>query len=245
MKTSIIRRVVRLIILESNSRQGFKMIFLAGLPGGGKSTLLNQLGIADQFTTCNVDAFYEPYLKDELGTMDIHTPTERYVSLKHKMRDEGYQPTPEEQLQYDEDLDITSRGAALFNRAVGEFREQLEDVCSIGSNFIIDGTSASFLSAEKKYNKYLELGYDCAMIFVDINVETSQERNIARGKKGGRAIWNRVIANYGKKMPENIKKYSELFGPDRFFLVPNKGTFQEYKDAIELIRPAVQSFMES
>ena len=40
MHATLIRRVVRLLILESNSRQDFKMIFLAGLPGGGKSTLL-------------------------------------------------------------------------------------------------------------------------------------------------------------------------------------------------------------
>jgi len=245
MQTTLVRRVVRLLILESNSKQDFKMIFLAGLPGGGKSTLLNQLGIGDQFTTCNVDSFFETYLEDELGTMDIHTPTERYVNLKNKVRDEGYQLTPEEQLQYDADLDITSRSGSLFNRAVSEFREQLEDVCSIGSNFIIDGTSASFPNTLKKYNKYSELGYDCAMILVDISVETSQERNIARGKKGGRSIWNRIIANQGKKMPSNIEKYADLFGPDRFFLVSNKGTFEEYKDAIELIRPNVQSFMES
>ena len=45
-------------------------------------------------------------------------------------------------------------------------------------------------------------------------------------------------------MPENVRLYQELFGDDRFFLVSNKGTFDEYKENIELIRSEVQAFME-
>ena len=40
-----IRSIVRMLILESVGTTGFKMIFLAGLPGGGKSTLVERLGI--------------------------------------------------------------------------------------------------------------------------------------------------------------------------------------------------------
>lgn len=243
MKLNEVRCFVRMVILENNSIQGYKMIFLAGLPGGGKSTLLRQLGIEDQFTNCNIDAFYEPYLRDKLGTMDLHTPTDRYVKLKRRIKSDGYTPTPEEQLQFDIDSDIVSRGAELFGLARQDYRSQVEEVCSIGSNFIIDGTSANYGATQKKYDAYTEMGYDCAMIMVDIDVETSQDRNVARGKKGGRSIWNNIIYNQGKKMPDNAIKYKELFGEDRFFLVSNKGTFNEYKDNIELIRPGVHAFM--
>ena len=92
-RTESLRRSIRLLILESNSQTGYKMIFLAGLPGGGKSTLLRQLGIEDQFTNCNIDAFYEPYLRDKLGTMDLHTPTDRYTKLTRRIRDENYVPS--------------------------------------------------------------------------------------------------------------------------------------------------------
>jgi len=238
-----LRKIVRLLILESNTKIGHKMIFLAGLPGGGKSTLLKQLGIENQFTNCNIDAFYEPYLQDKLGTMDLHTPTDRYTNLKRRIRDDNYIPSTEEQSQFDIDSDIVSRGAALFNLARQDYRSQVEEVCSVGSNFIIDGTSANYGATRKKYELYTEMGYDCAMIMVDIDVETSQERNLARGKKGGRSIWNSIIRRQGKKMPENAVQYRELFGDDRFFLVSNKGTFDEYKENIEKIRPMVQSFM--
>mgnify|MGYP005673775297 CR=1 FL=1 len=35
-----VRSLIRMMILESTGTTGYKMIFLAGLPGGGKSTLL-------------------------------------------------------------------------------------------------------------------------------------------------------------------------------------------------------------
>ena len=243
MKLQEVRRLVRLLILESDGTQGYKMIFLAGLPGGGKSTLLSQLAIEDQFTNCNIDSFYEPRLRDELGTSDLHTHTDRYVTLKKKIRDENYQPSPAEQEQFDIDSDIVSRGAELFGQARTEYRGQVEEVCSIGSNFIIDGTSANYGATRKKYEKYIEMGYDCAMIMVDIDVETSQERNLQRGKEGKRSIWNSIIYRQGKSMNANMEKYLSLFGSDRFFLVSNKGSFDEYKENIEQIRPEIQSFM--
>jgi predicted kinase len=243
MRSSAIRKVVRLLILESTSVKGYKMIFLAGLPGGGKSTLLDQLGIENQFTNCNIDNFFEPRLQDDLGTMDLHTPTERYVTLKRKVRDEGYQMTPSEQNQYDLDSAIVSKGASLFSSATNEFKKQVGEVCSIGSNFIVDGTSANYGRTSKDMQKYLDMGYDCAMIMVDIDVETSQERNLARGAKGKRSIWNSLIYRQSKSMTPNLEKYAALFGPDRFFLVSNKGSFDEYKENIESIRPQIEQFM--
>ena len=77
-----LRRTIRMIILESNSKVGYKMIFLAGLPGSGKSTLLRQLGIEDQFTNCNIDNFFEPRLQDELGTKNLHPYSDRFFKLR-------------------------------------------------------------------------------------------------------------------------------------------------------------------
>ena len=89
------------------------------------------------------------------------------------------------------------------------------------------------------------MGYDCAMILVDIDIETSQQRNLDRGKKGGRSIYSTIIWRQGQSMSGNTELYQELFEPDRFFLVPNKSSFEEFKEQIETIRPAVQAFMES
>ena len=245
MRLNEVRRFIRMLILESEGTQGYKMIFLAGLPGGGKSTLLRQLGIEDKFTNCNIDNFYEPELEKQLGTKDLHTPTDRYARLKNRIENEGYQPTEEELEQFEKDRDVVSRGASLFSGAVSQFKDQISDVCRFGSNFIIDGTSANFRRTAAELDNYTEMGYDCAMIMVDIDVETSQQRNIERGQSGGRSIYGTIIHRQGQSMRENIELYKELFGRDRFFLVSNRGTFEEYKEKIETIRPDVLEFMRA
>lgn len=243
-----VRSLIRMMILESTGTAGHKMIFLAGLPGGGKSTLLKQLGIEDQFTNCNIDNFYEPRLRDDLGQMDLHQLTVDHNRLKKKREralENGEELPPEELEQFERLADLVSRSGTMFQDSISDFRDQIGEVCQIGSNFIIDGTAASQKNTIRDKQKYEEMGYDCAMIFVDIDVDTSVERNIERGKSGGRSIWSQIIRNQGNRVPQNIEPYRELFGPDRFFLVSNRGSFEEYKEAIEEIRPGVQAFMES
>lgn len=243
-----VRSLIRMIILESAGTAGHKMIFLAGLPGGGKSTLLKQLGIQDQFTNCNIDNFYEPRLRDELGQMDLHTITVEYNRLNKKRKaalEDGTDLQASELEEFERLSDLVSRSGSMFHASINDFRDQVGEVCQIGSNFIIDGTAASRPNTIRDKQKYEEMGYDCAMIFVDIDVDTSVERNIERGKSGGRSIWSQIIRNQGNRVPQNIEPYRELFGPDRFFLVSNRGSFEEYKEAIEEIRPGVQAFMES
>ena len=94
-----IRSVIRMLILESETTTGYKMIFLAGLPGGGKSTLLKQLGIEGQFTNCNIDNFFEPELMDALGTKNLHAFAERFFELRDIRDERAF--TKEEQEDYD------------------------------------------------------------------------------------------------------------------------------------------------
>jgi len=243
-----VRRLIRQIILESAGTTGYKMIFLAGLPGSGKSTLLRQLDIDDKFTNCNIDNFYEPLLQD-LGTLDINTATQEYIKLKDKRKaalESGTELSVEEQEEFERLNSIVSNAGSLFSDAIDQFKTQVGEVCEIGSNFIVDGTAVSVKNTTRDKTKYEEMGYDCAMIFVDIDVDTSVQRNEERGKKGGRSIWSNIIKRSGKRMVDsgNIDVYENMFG-ENFFLVSNRGSFEEYQEAIEEIRPGVQRFMES
>ena len=93
--------------------------------------------------------------------------------------------------------------------------------------------------------KYRDMGYDCAMIFVDIDVSVSVERNLQRGAGGGRSIYSGIIEDQGTRLPGHLEPYRRFFGDDRFFLVDNRGTFPQYQDNIELIRPGIEAFMRS
>lgn len=244
----LMRRLIRQIILESNGTTGYKMIFLAGLPGSGKSTLLKQLAIDNKFTNCNIDNFYEPLLQD-FGTLDINTATQEYIKLKDKRKEaleSGTELSPSEQKELGRLKNIVSGAGTLFNDAINSFKDQVGEVCEIGSNFIVDGTAVNVKNTKRDKAKYEQMGYDCAMIFVDIDVDTSIQRNEERGKKGGRSIWSDIIKNSGKRMAAagNIDVYENMFD-ENFFLVSNRGSFEEYQDAIEAIRPGIQRFMGS
>lgn len=237
-----IRRIIRHLILESTGTLGYKMIFLAGLPGGGKSTLLRQLDIEDKFTNCNIDNFFEPRLMDTLGTKNLHPYSDKFFRYR-KLRDERDLTSAElEDYEKAKALRVKERG--LFIDSINKFKAQVEEVCQVGSNFIIDGTAANYKNITKDANRFRDAGYDCAMIFVDIDVETSVKRNLKRGEDGGRAIYTGIIRDQGERLPGHLEPYREFFGKDRFFYVQNKGTFAEYKENIETIRDSVQAFME-
>ena len=245
-KVNELRSVVRMMILESNSKVGFKMIFLAGLPGGGKSTLVKRLGIGDQFTNCNIDNFYEHQLVPELGTADLAQVEEDYSPLEKKRRKfldgKGPDLSSKEREEHARLADIRSRAQSMFQGAIKDFKKQVEEVCQVGSNFIIDGTAANAKRIIEDKHRYESMGYECAMIFVDIDVDTSVERNVNRGKEGGRSIANHIIRRQGKGMPENVEPYALEFG-ENFFLVSNRGTLQDYETAIDSIRDGVDLFL--
>lgn len=244
--TGEIRSLIRMIILESTGTTGYKMIFLAGLPGGGKSTLLRELGISDQFTNCNIDNFFEPTLLPNMGTKNLHKLKLNFLRLHYMRKDklaQGQELTDAEIAEYEEAARLNSLERSLFNKAINQFKEQIGEVCGVGANFIIDGTAANSKRIIEDAEKYRSSGYDCAMIFVDIDPKTSKERNLQRGEEGGRAIHTDIIDDQGERMPVNIPIYQEYFGDD-FMMVSNRGTFDEYLVAIRAIRPQVDLFME-
>ena len=243
MRLNEMRSVIRMLILESETKVGHKMIFLAGLPGGGKSTLLRQLGIEGQFTNCNIDNFFEPRLMDALGTKNLHAYSERFFRYR-EIRD--VRPlTPEEQADYDRTKALRKDEWNLFLDSINQFKRQVKEVCAVGSNFIVDGTAANYKGITADARRFQDGGYDCAMIFVDIDAKTSKQRNIKRGEEGGRAIYTGIIDDQAQRLPGHLGPYKQFFGEDRFFLVSNRGSFDEYQANIELIRPGVQAFMEA
>ena len=242
-RTESLRRTIRILILESATKVGYKMIFLAGLPGGGKSTLLRQLGIKDQFTNCNIDNFFEPRLMDTLGTKNLHPYSARFFELRD-IRDTRAL-TQEELDDYERVKALRGKEWDLFIDSINKFTAQIGEVCQVGSNFIIDGTAANYKNITRDADKYREAGYDCAMIFVDIDVETSKQRNLKRGEEGGRAIYTGIIDNQGERLPGHIEPYRQFFGHDRFFFVDNRGSYEQYLQNIEGIRADVEAFMGS
>lgn len=241
-----IRMVIRSIISESIGRRqdGYKMIFLAGAPGSGKSTLIKELGLLG-FTTCNIDDFFEPALEEHGVSPNLAKLEEDFLAiraLKKSAEAKGEEISPEAMERYDHLLSFRKLEKSLFFQSITKFRALKVEQCNIGANFIVDGTASNLRAILKEKQVYEDAGYDCAMIMVDMDPEVSVQRNRARGEKGGRQLSDFIVRRSAQSVMPNKEPYEQSF--EHFWVVSNLGSFPEYQAAIKKIAPEIEKFLE-
>jgi nicotinic acid mononucleotide adenylyltransferase/predicted kinase len=130
----------------------FKVVFLAGGPGSGKSFIVGKTALtALGFKAINSDDIFEI----ALGKVGLKaTPEDIYSDLGQSTR-EGAKLLTDKKMQM------------AINGRLG---------------LVIDGTGKDAGKIEKQAGKLRALGYDVAMIFVDTNLESSQTRNKMRAR---------------------------------------------------------------
>ena len=242
-----IRMLIRGLLFENlgDRKTNYKMIFLAGGPGSGKSTLLQELGIADAFTTCNVDDFFEPALAQagiDPNLDKLDRDFRRLKKEKQKFEEAGEEVPAAFAEEYAKVKAHKKMEGSLFWDSFGKFKEMKKEQCEVGSNFIIDGTAGNKKRILEEKSKYESMGYDCAMIMVELDTEVSIQRNRARGAKGGRQLPDFVVRRSADSVLPNKEAYQQAFG-DAFFLVSNLGSFEEFQESINSIAPQLESFL--
>ena len=150
----------------------FKVVFLAGGPGSGKSFIVGKTALsALGFKTINSDDIFEI----ALGKV-------------------GLKATPED--IYSELGQSTREGAKLLTD------KKMQQAINGRLGLVIDGTGKDYNKIEKQSAKLRALGYDLAMIFVNSSIETSQTRNKMRSRTLAASevekMWNGVQQNIGK-----------------------------------------------
>ena len=150
----------------------FKVIFLAGGPGSGKSFIVGRTALgALGFVTLNSDIAFE-HLMRKLG-LDFKMP-ESEKEQRDMARDAAKATT-------DKKLDL-----ALSGRL----------------GLVIDGTGRDFDKIQKMKVKLAEKGYESAMIFVNTDLETALARNAKRARSVpeniAKSLWKEVQNNIGK-----------------------------------------------
>jgi len=150
----------------------FKVVFLAGGPGSGKSFIVGKTALsALGFKTINSDDIFEI----ALGKV-------------------GLKATPED--IYSELGQSTREGAKLLTD------KKMQQAINGRLGLVIDGTGKDYNKIEKQSAKLRALGYDVAMIFVNSSIETSQTRNKMRARTLAASevekMWNGVQQNIGK-----------------------------------------------
>jgi hypothetical protein len=81
---------------------------------------------------------------------------------------------------------------------------------------VIDGTGRDYDKIEKMSNKFAQLGYDSAMIFVNTDLKTA----LARNAKRERSVPEKIASDLWHDVQRNIGKFQQKFG-NTFFLIDN------------------------
>jgi len=241
-----LRSYIRKILAETigDITPGKKMIFMAGAPGSGKSTVLKQLGIIDQFSIINPDDWYEPFLIDAGISLNIGEFTQRYFDIIAAVKEgkEAGLDTTELEAKRAELRPTMSENMKLFSKARKLAAMEAARLSTEGKDFIIDGTGGNYKQIANLNSTYQDLGYVTAMIYVSIPEETSVQRNDARGEQGKRRIHPSAVRRSHQSVSSNLQSYSDLFGSN-FFVVDNSGTFEEYQNNIEEARGSIEVFL--
>ncbi len=239
---NLLREYIRRLLQEGVGAP--KVIFMAGGPGSGKSTVIRNLGLGGRLELINPDDQYEETMRAEGVPMDRSSLLDEYKPLRTEYlaaEEAGDTETMAElEPEYLRLRGVLSRNMTLFNQARQAAKVKKEEHMAAGGEFLVDGTGGNYNEIASQVEKLESAGYDVAMIFIGVPMETSVERDRARGERGGRHLGRKTVEKSWKAVDANRERYEDLFGED-FFYVDNDG--ENFVSEIDAISAGVQRFM--
>ena len=110
-----------------------------------------------------------------------------------------------------------------------------------GNAILIDGSGGNYSEIKSEFDKLKALDYSVAMIFVDIDLQTTLDRNKKRGLAGGRRLLDREIEKSHNAILKNKDAYKSMFG-NNFFEID--GSEENMKTSMMATRSLVDKFLE-
>lgn len=180
-----------------HDRGNFKCIFMAGMPGSGKSHISTQIFNVDinmsnfGLRVANSDYPFQKYLKSNNLPFDLRDKTMSDLTrAKIKAQRE--------------------KAKRVFDTQFDLFMEQRRGV-------IIDLTGGDIGGVISRKQMAQRVGYDTMMIFVTVSMETALNRNAKRSRK----VPEQVVRQKYYDLKNNIKPFRSLFGKN-FFIIQNE-----------------------
>jgi cytidylate kinase len=124
----------------------------------------------------------------------------------------------------DPDVIYSDKGQETRNQAkeITARKEQMHLDGRLG--LIIDGTGREITKIAGAKEKLVQMGYSCMMLFVNTSLEVAQERNRNRP---GRTIKPEEVERMWNAVQNNMMKFQQLFGADRFQVIDNNGGLED------------------
>jgi len=225
----LLKEYIRLLVAEAAKtakaakpvKKKPKLIFMAGSPGAGKSTVRRLLDLSG-FEIIDPDEAYEAALKRAKMSLNIAEFENQFFPISDQMKaaiaagDEAM--IAKLKPEYERLKKLASARAIAFNDAQAAAKQKREELAEKSKNMIIDGTGGDFNRINKAKETFEALGYETAMIYVFVPLKISQERNRERGAAGGRVLRDITVEKSWNAVQKNLEPYRELFGK-RFFYV--------------------------
>jgi len=106
---------------------------------------------------------------------------------------------------------------------------------------IIDGTGRNQVKIATAKEKLVKMGYSCMMLFVNTSLEIAQERNLERERK----LQPEEVEKMWRDVQENIMKFQQLFGADKFQIIDNNGGLEDptRKENFDVVAKNIDKFV--
>ena len=213
MSLQLLKEYITLLIEGSDAP---KAVFMAGPPGAGKSSVIDSLGLSSRLKIINPDTQYEKALEAESIPSDRETLMGDYQAVKAKYKAAEALGDEEEMAihepEYTRLRGLMSRNMTLFTQARKQAKADQAAHIDAGEEFLVDGTGGNYKEIFKQVEQLRSVGYEVAMIYVDVPVEVSVERDKRRGESGGRRIGAEKIEKSWASVDRNKPLYKKLFG---------------------------------
>jgi len=208
--------MISLVKLLKEVQGAPKAIILAGAPGAGKSSIVDDIISDLGLKVMNVDDFFIKNLQDA------------GISLDLKMADaEG-----------------RSGAAKAMAAAQAEYRDVLRSEIGAGSNIVIDGTAAAFNKTKELKETLEQAGYDVMMVYVYSGLEKALRKNEDRFERSlgkDRSLMPAIVLQTWAGVTRNFEPYLNLFGQNFVAVSKDKDPFSE-TDLEDIIKRYVDPF---
>lgn len=242
LKSDLLERVIKKILLEELCPFP-KAVFMAGGPGSGKSTVLRKIGILGRIEVINPDDVYEESLRAAGLPLDRSKIIERYKEIKSEYSEAVDSGDSETVIALEPEYlalkSILSQNMKLFSAARKAAKQRQNDLACQEQSFIIDGTAGQYKVIVNQVEKLKELGYEVGMIYIDVPLETSLQRNRERGNIGGRGLLDSEVEKSWTSVSKNLEPYMKYFGDNLFYVDAREDKFDS---SIEEIKQEVLNF---
>jgi cytidylate kinase len=192
--------MISLVRLLKEVQGAPKAIILAGAPGAGKSSVIDDVIRDLGLKVMNIDDFFIKNLRDA------------GISLDLKMADaEG-----------------RSGAARAMQAAQKEYQDALAQEIGSRENIVIDGTAASYKKTESLKNTLEVAGYDVMMVFVYSSLEKSLKKNEDRFERSAgedRSLMPGIVMQTWANVTKNFIPYLNLFGQNFVATTKDKDPF--------------------